>query len=91
MNITPGTLKTKKDIIHDNPTITAKGLKLRVQGIEGLQLCDFTSTSLPQIQQEITELWTKRMDDILYLKGLVNTMPSRLEDVIRRDDNTAKY
>ena len=26
-----GTLKTKKDIIHDFPTITAKCLKLRVQ------------------------------------------------------------
>ena len=54
LNITPGTLKTKKDIIHDIPTITAKGLKLRAQ-VEGLQLCDFTSTSLHmKIQQEIT-------------------------------------
>ena len=86
-----GTLKTKKDIIHDFPTITAKCLKLRVQ-VERLQLRDFTSTSLLQIQQEITELQgPQRIDNIPYLNALVDSMPRRLEDVIRRDDNTTKY
>ena len=55
------------------------------------QLRDSTSTSLPALQREITELWTKKMDDIPYLKALVESMPRRLEDVIRRDGNTTKY
>ena len=43
------------------------------------------------LQKEITELWTQRMDDIPYLKALVDSMPRRLEDVISRDGNTTKY
>ena len=43
------------------------------------------------LQKEITELWTMKMDDIPYLKALVESMPRRIEDVIRRDGNTTKY
>ena len=31
------------------------------------------------------------MDNIPYLKALVNSMPRRLEEVIRRDGHTTKY
>ena len=55
------------------------------------QLRDSTATSLPDLQKEITELWTMKMDDIPYLKALVESMPRRIEDVIRRDGNTTKY
>ena len=40
---------------------------------------------------EITELCTQRVDDIPYLKALVDSMPRRLEDVISKDENTTKY
>ena len=43
------------------------------------------------IQKEITELRTMKMDDIPYLKAQVESMPRRIEDVIRRDGNTTKY
>ena len=49
------------------------------------------STSLPALQKEITELWTMKMDNIPYVKALVESMPRRLDDVIRRDGNTFKY
>ena len=55
------------------------------------QLRDSTATSLPDLQKEITELWTMKMDDIPYLKALVESMPRRIEDVIRRDGNTTNY
>ncbi len=55
------------------------------------QLADSTSTSLPELQREITELWTLKMDDIPYLKALVESMPKRLQDVIDRNGNTTKY
>ena len=32
-----------------------------------------------------------KMDDIPYLKALVESMPRWIEDVIRRDGNTTKY
>jgi len=32
-----------------------------------------------------------QMDDIPYLKALVESMPRRIKDVIRRDGNTTKY
>ncbi len=32
-----------------------------------------------------------KMDDIPYLKALVESMPKRLQDVIDRNGNTTKY
>ncbi len=55
------------------------------------QLQDSKATSLPQLQQEIKFLWTLQMDDIQYLKNLVESMPRRLEAVILDEGNSTKY
>jgi hypothetical protein len=55
------------------------------------QLQDSKATSLPQLQQEIKFLWTLQMDDIQYLKNLVESMPRRLEAVILNVGNSTKY
>ena len=55
------------------------------------QLQDSKATSLPQLQQEIKFLWTLQMDDIQYLKNLVESMPRRLEAVILNEGNSPKY
>ena len=54
------------------------------------QLQDSKATSLPQLQQEIKFLWTLQMDDIQYLKNLVESMPRRLEAVILNEGNSTK-
>ena len=53
-------------------------------------LQDSKATSLPQLKQEIKELWTLKMDDIQYLKNIVESMPRRLE-VILNEGNATKY
>jgi hypothetical protein len=55
------------------------------------KLQDSKATSLPQLQQEIKFLWTLQMDDIQYLKKLVESMPRRLEAVILNEGNSTKY
>ena len=55
------------------------------------QLQDSKATSLPQLQQEIKELWTLQMDNIQYLKNLAESMPRRLEAVIQNEGNSTKY
>jgi hypothetical protein len=55
------------------------------------QLQDSKATSLPQLQQEIKFLWTLQMDDIQYLKNLVESMLRRLEAVILNKGNSTKY
>ncbi len=54
------------------------------------QLQDSKATSLPQLQQEIKFLGTLQMDDIQYLKNLVESMPRRLEAVILNKGNSTK-
>ncbi len=55
------------------------------------KLQDSEATSLPQLQQEKKFLWTLQMDDIQYLKNLVESMPRRLESVILNEGNSTKY
>ena len=55
------------------------------------QLRDSKATSLLQLQREITELWVLRMDNIQYLKNLVESMPRRLQAVIDGNGNLTKY
>ncbi len=55
------------------------------------KLQDSKATSLPQLKQEIMELWTLHMGDIQYLKNLVESMPRRLEAVILNEGNSTKY
>ncbi len=55
------------------------------------QLQDSKATSLPQLQQEIKFLWKLKMDDIQYLKNLVESMPRRLEAVILNEGNSIKF
>ena len=54
-------------------------------------LQDSKATTLPQLKQEIKELWTLKMDDIQYLKNIVESMPRRLEAVILNEGNATKY
>jgi hypothetical protein len=49
------------------------------------------ATSFPQLQQETKKLWTLQMDNIPYLKNLVESMPRRLEAVIQNEGNSTKY
>ncbi len=55
------------------------------------KLQDSKATSLPQLQQEIKFLLTLQMDDIQYLKNLVESMPRMLEAVILNEGNSTKY
>ena len=55
------------------------------------QLQDCKATSIPELQRHIQELWTQSMGDNPYLWSLVESMPSRLQEVISRDGNTTKY
>jgi hypothetical protein len=56
-----------------------------------VQLRESKATNLQELQQDITRLWVLKMDDSQYLRNLVESMPRRLEDVIRRDCNPTKY
>jgi hypothetical protein len=49
------------------------------------------SKNLDEWRREILELWTFRMDDIQYLKSLVESMSRRLQEVIDREGWTTKY
>ena len=55
------------------------------------QLQNCKATSLPELQRKITELWTLRMDNIDYLKSLIESMPRRLQAVIEKEGNSTKY
>ena len=55
------------------------------------KLQDSKATNLPALQREITELWTLQMDNIDYLKTLVESMPRRLEAFIENGGNATKY
>ncbi len=55
------------------------------------QLQDSKATSFPQLQQEIKFLRTLQMDDIQYLKNLLESMLRRLEAVILNEGNSTKY
>ena len=48
-------------------------------------------SNLLELRQEIIKLWTEKMEDIQYLRNLVNSMPRRLQDVIERDGGCTKY
>ena len=49
------------------------------------------ATSLTQLQEEIAELWVLRMENIEYLKNLVESMPRRLQAIIDGNGNLTKY
>ena len=55
------------------------------------QLRDCQATSIPELKERIMELWCQRMDDIEYLKALVESMPRRLAAVIESGGNVTKY
>ena len=44
----------------------------------------------PALQREIRELWTLRMEDIVFLKSLVESMPRRLVAFIQNGENSPK-
>jgi hypothetical protein len=49
-----------------------------------MQLRDFNSiiTTLDQLKQDIKPLWVTRMEDSLYFKKLMESMPQRLQKII---------
>ena len=48
-------------------------------------------TNLQELRQEILKLWAEKMNNIQYLRNLVESMPRRLQDVIERDGGCTKY
>ena len=48
-------------------------------------------TNMEQWKQAIMRLWTVRMADSDYLRGLVESMPRRMQEVIKREENMIKY
>jgi hypothetical protein len=40
---------------------------------------------------EITKLWALKMDDSQYLRNLMECMPRKLKDIIRRMGNPTKF
>jgi hypothetical protein len=52
-----------------------------------VQLRESKATNVQGLQQDVTRLWVLMMDDSQYLRNLVESMPRRLEDVIRREGN----
>ncbi len=56
-----------------------------------LQEKKVTSTSIPQLQAKIRNLWVTKMDDSEYLRGLVESMPRRLQAVLENGGNATKY
>jgi hypothetical protein len=49
------------------------------------------ATNIEEWKRDVTELWVLRMDDGEYLRGLVESMPRRLAEVISRGGNPTKY
>jgi transposase len=56
-----------------------------------VQLRDVNASNIEEWKRKITELWTIKMADSEYLKKLVESMPRRLSDVIKREGGTSKY
>ena len=50
-----------------------------------------TASNMVDWKREVTELWVLRMSNSQYLRNLVESMPTRLEDVISRKGNPTKY
>ena len=48
-------------------------------------------TTIAELEEAITRLWTVRMADSDYLRSLVESMPRRLAEVIERGGNPTKY
>ena len=70
-----GLLGSSRQLTITPPSLPrARSLRCRWRGCSCVTSI---STSLPQIQREIADLWTKRMDD------MVDSMSRRLKDVVR--------
>lgn len=55
------------------------------------QLSETHCTNMDEWKRAIVTLWTTRMDNSDYLRGLVTSMPRRLQEVIRREGAATKY
>ncbi len=55
------------------------------------QLRDCQANSIPQLKEEIKQLWILKMDDCQYLRSLVESMPRRLQAVLENGGNAIKY
>jgi transposase len=55
------------------------------------QLKSTNCKTMEEWKLEIQRLWTLRMEDSDYLKGLMESMPRRLEEVIQWEGATIKY
>jgi hypothetical protein len=56
-----------------------------------MQLRESKATNLKELKEDVSKQWVLKMDDCQYLRNLVESMPRRLEDIIRREGNPTKY
>ncbi len=56
-----------------------------------LQLRNCNAKNLGELKQEITKLWVTKMEDLVCLKSLVESMPHRLQEVIERGGSSCHY
>jgi hypothetical protein len=94
------TLRDMRKLLLRNPTLTAKQLKAMLPALENIsirtiqRIC-LAKLKLPSRKMEpkplLTQAMKDKMDDSQYLRNLVESMPRRLEDVIRMEGNLTKY
>ena len=56
-----------------------------------LQLRKTHPSNLEELKMEITRLWVIRLEDSDYLRGLVDSMPRRVQEVLAREGATTHY
>jgi hypothetical protein len=55
-----------------------------------VQVREFKATNLMEFDENLTKLWALKMDDSQYLRNLMECMPRKLKDIIRRVGNPTK-
>ena len=56
-----------------------------------MQLIEVVCTNMEDWRKKIVKLWVTRMTDISFPQNLVESMPKRLQEVIKREGATNKY
>jgi hypothetical protein len=60
-------------------------------GLDEVQLRETTCTNMKEQKNKIVKLWVTRMSYTNYLKKLVESMPRRLTEVIKKEKAITTY